>query len=102
MNCPNCGLQNAPGARFCANCGTGLDQAPPAGGQSYSNQGYTNQPYSPPGRSGFTLGGRPMTPARTIGLGCLIIVLLFFFFGLSCMRACFFPRHYYRVYQHRR
>ena len=33
---------------------------------------------------------------KNIGLGCLIVLLIFFVFGLSCTRACFRPRRYYR------
>ena len=43
--------------------------------------------------------GRNST-ARNIALGCLILVAIFLFFGLSCTRACFgFRRH---AYVHRR
>src|SRR5262245_46354432 len=28
--CPNCRAENAPGTRFCAECGVRLDQPPPA------------------------------------------------------------------------
>ncbi|MBV8551118.1 MAG: zinc-ribbon domain-containing protein [Acidobacteriaceae bacterium] len=80
MTCPNCGLQNAGNARFCANCGTPLNAGVPvdAGGR-----------VNPPGGS--------LSPAKAIGLGCLIIVVLFLLFGLSCARSCFFPRHH-RIY----
>lgn len=30
MNCPNCGAENETGARFCAECGTPLDEQPEA------------------------------------------------------------------------
>ncbi|MFL6446840.1 MAG: hypothetical protein ACJ746_04045 [Bryobacteraceae bacterium] len=33
---------------------------------------------------------------QKIGIGCLIAVVIFFVFGLSCARACFRPRRYYR------
>lgn len=35
---------------------------------------------------------------RNIGLGCLVVLLIFLFFGLSCTRACFRHRRYYRRY----
>ena len=99
MICPNCGLDNAPGARFCGNCGTTLGAAPPPPNTGYNPAGgqYTqgSQPYNMPGRGGFA--GMRMTPARAIGLGCLILVVFFFLFSSACMRACFFPhRHYVR------
>jgi hypothetical protein len=97
MICPNCGLDNPSSARFCANCGTTLGAAPPPpntgynpGGGSYA-QG--SQPYNT--QQGGVFGGTRMTPARAIGLGCLILVVIFFLFSASCMRACFFPRHHY-------
>ena len=36
-----------------------------------------------------------------VGLGCLIIVAICLLFGLSCTRACFFPRARRRVYMRR-
>lgn len=35
---------------------------------------------------------------KTIGLGCLIALVIFLFIGLSCTRACFRGRRYYRRY----
>ncbi|HZS56439.1 MAG TPA: zinc ribbon domain-containing protein [Bryobacteraceae bacterium] len=101
MICPNCGLDNQPGAKFCANCGTTLGTAPPpaappnppynAGGGAY-NQG--PGPYNMAG--GYSSGGTRMTPARAIGLGCLILVVLFFLSTLTCSRACYrLRRHTY-------
>lgn len=102
MICPNCGLDNPPNARFCGNCGTTLSgsaapppppNAPynPAGAQY--NQG--SQPYNMQG--GYNVGGTRMTPARAIGLGCLVLVILFFVLpALTCSRACFrYGRHSY-------
>jgi uncharacterized membrane protein YvbJ len=97
MNCPNCGLANADGARFCANCGTALSGSAPPPGNAYQTQSQYQNPLPPQGT------GSPMgrsSTARNIALGCLILVAIFLFFGLSCMRACFgFRRH---VYVHRR
>ena len=108
MTCPNCGLENPPGARFCANCGTTLggaappppstppnDPYNPAGSAYGQSGGYTqgsSQPYNMGG--GYAGGGTRMSPARAIGLGCLILVVLFFLFSLSCARSCFFPRRH--------
>ena len=33
---------------------------------------------------------------QKIGIGCLIVLVLFFVFGLSCTRACFRSRRTYR------
>lgn len=52
-----------------------------------------SQPYNMAGR-GYNIGGTRITPARAIGLGCLILVIFFFLFSASCMRACFFPRRH--------
>ncbi|MBV8896068.1 MAG: zinc ribbon domain-containing protein [Acidobacteriaceae bacterium] len=102
MICPNCGLNNPPNARFCANCGTTLSgSAPPPPNPGYTpqpggqyNQG-SSQPYNMSG--GYNVGGTRMSPARAIGLGCLILVLLFFVLpALTCSRACFrYGRHSY-------
>ena len=80
MNCPNCGLANEPQARFCANCGTPLT----ATGQ------LNPQPLPPVSATGNS------SPIRKVALGCLIALAIFFFFGLSCTRACFRPRRYSR------
>ncbi len=89
MNCPNCGLANPDTAKFCANCGTSF-------GNASSRPYQPAQPYSAPN---VAPGGRSMT--RNIALGCLIILAIFLFFGLSCTRACFSWRHG-RTYLHRR
>ncbi|MCU1294802.1 MAG: zinc-ribbon domain [Bryobacterales bacterium] len=96
MNCPNCGLANPDTAKFCANCGTPFTGA--AQGAPYQGQ---SQPYQAPPRPYQMEGGRRggTSLAKNIGLGCLILVLLFMFFGLSCTRACFGHR---RTYVHRR
>lgn len=108
MNCPNCGLDNPPNARFCANCGTTLGAAPPPPPAAPPNPAYdptggpynpTGQPYNPAGgqynqgsqpynmAGGY--GGTRMTPGRAIGLGCLVLVVLFFLSTVTCSRACF-------------
>jgi uncharacterized membrane protein len=33
---------------------------------------------------------------QKIGIGCLIVLVIFFVFGLSCTRACFRSRRTYR------
>ena len=78
MNCPNCGLANPDTAKFCANCGTQFGSA--------------NAP------AGTGLAGNSM--GKNIGIGCLIVLVILVFFGLSCTRACFGLRH--RSYIHRR
>ena len=93
MNCPNCGLANPDGARFCANCGTSLTGAPLPPPSAYQGQSQYQAPPPFQGRGGNT--------TRNIALGCLVLVLIFLFFGLSCTRACFGFRHN-RVYLHRR
>ncbi len=95
MHCPNCGLQNADDAKFCANCGTPV--------ASSTNTAYAQQParpYSFPNASA-SVPGTGNSLAKNIGLGCLIAVLIFLFLGLSCTRACFSSR-YRRVNVHRR
>ena len=94
MICPNCGLDNPSGARFCANCGTTLSAnagAPPPPPYTPPGAAYTQSagPYNMGG------GGMRMSPGRAIGLGCLILVVLFFLFTLSCTRSCFLPRRHY-------
>jgi hypothetical protein len=56
------------------------------------NQG--NQPYSM--SSGWNSGGQRVGFGRAVGLGCLVLVVLFFLFFFSCTRACLRPRRYYR------
>lgn len=103
MICPNCGLDNPPAARFCANCGTTLSGSapPPPPNPPYTPPGgqYSpgSQPYNMAGGGGYNVGGTRMTPGRAIGLGCLILVIVFFVLpALTCSRACFrFGRHTY-------
>jgi uncharacterized membrane protein YvbJ len=87
MTCPNCGLANPDNARFCANCGTTLAGVPP------------QQPYPPP-QNQWQM--QPMAPRNSVGkniaIGCLVAVLIVILFGLSCTRACFGRRRYYRYY----
>jgi uncharacterized membrane protein YvbJ len=85
MTCPNCGLANTAGARFCANCGTPLEGAAPP----YQGQIQYQPPGPPPARQ--SLG-------KNIAIGCLIAVLIVIVFGLSCTRACFRHRRYYYHY----
>ena len=88
MNCPNCGLANPDNARFCANCGTAFGGGP-------------SQAHTPPQSQWQSPGTMP--PARNsvgknIAIGCLVAVLIVILFGLSCTRACFGRRRYYRHY----
>lgn len=39
--------------------------------------------------------GTQRSMGQKIGLGCLLALLIFFLFGLSCTRACFRSRRYY-------
>jgi len=86
MYCPNCGTANEGAVRFCANCGTPLETA---GAEPVV------PPYAPiagpiaapPTRNGFL---------RSLGIGCLVVLVIFVFFGLSCTRACFGRRRYLR------
>ena len=78
MTCPNCGLSNAENAKFCANCGTAL----PLSGGSY--QPTTSLPYQPPATAPATSNSL----GKNIAIGCLIVVAIFIFMGLSCTRAC--------------
>ena len=88
MTCPNCGLANADNAKFCANCGTSLGSysAPPPS----PFQGQPQYQQLPPPQRG-SLG-------KNIAIGCLIAVIVVILFGLSCTRACFRHRRYYRYY----
>jgi hypothetical protein len=98
MHCPNCGLLNAGDAKFCGNCGTHFTSPvnDPAAAPPYQpiaptpapayqpiNPVYPPPPPAPTDRNTFM---------KNLGFGCLILVALFFFFGLSCARGCFFRR----------
>jgi uncharacterized membrane protein YvbJ len=89
MTCPNCGVANPDGARFCANCGTQFAAAQPPSYTPYPNQPQY-QP-APPAGGGNSIG-------KNIAIGCLIAVVIVILFGLSCTRACFRHRRYYRYY----
>lgn len=102
MTCPNCGLDNPPSARFCANCGTTLSGAappppqPPPPPQYNATYNPAPGPYSQPSQPyNVGGGGQRMTFGRAIGIGCLCIVLFFLFMMFSC-RACVRSRRYYR------
>ena len=89
MTCPNCGLENPDNAKFCSNCGTAFSGPAPQPSYQYQNPA----PYQPP---------VPPRPGRSTGqkvaIGCLIAALIVILFGLSCTRACFGRRRYYRRY----
>ncbi|MBV9082465.1 MAG: zinc ribbon domain-containing protein [Acidobacteriaceae bacterium] len=89
MHCPNCGLANPDNARFCSNCGTQFSSSSGPQQPPYQPQYQQAPPQSLP-------GGSPVM--RNIALGCLVVLLIFLLFGLSCTRACFRGRRYYRRY----
>ncbi len=83
MHCPNCGTVNEGAVRFCANCGTplaGPSVPPPI-------QPQVVPPYSsaapPQDRNSFL---------KLLGMGCVVVLAIFVFGGLGCMRACLFGR----------
>lgn len=89
MRCPNCGLDNPSNAKFCSNCGTSF-VSPPAGqqpGAYYNQTAYSQTPAS-----------QPNPVWKTVGIGCLVVALVFLALGLSCTRACF---HMHRYAHHR-
>jgi hypothetical protein len=89
MNCPNCGLTNPDNAKFCANCGMRFANLSDPHQTSYQTQSPQEWPRTAPGKNSVI---------KNIGLGCLVVLLIFLFFGLSCTRACFRHRRYYRHY----
>jgi hypothetical protein len=91
MYCPNCGTANDDGVKFCANCGTPL-----AGGAPHPPPQAPIQPEVVPP---YAAAAPPQTRdsfLKFLGMGCLILVAIFAFGGLSCARACFFGRRRYR------
>lgn len=78
MTCPNCGLSNADNVKFCGNCGTPLA----ASSNSYQT---TSLPYQPPAAPSSSSTN---SLGKNIALGCLIVLAIFIFMGLSCTRAC--------------
>jgi uncharacterized membrane protein YvbJ len=86
MTCPNCGSANQDNARFCWNCGTALAGAPAPPYQ---------QPQYPPPQYQMQPPGGQSTGSK-IALGCLIAVLVVIVFFVSCTRACFGRRRYWR------
>jgi zinc-ribbon domain len=52
--CPNCHAENAPDARFCADCGVRLDQQPPPGPRNPEEGAPQNQPTVPGAPAGKT------------------------------------------------
>ena len=100
MYCPNCGLANPDSAKFCANCGTAFDgdssqQSIPRQAQSQNAPPPAYQAprsYQFPGAS-----GRRRFVGKDLGIGCLILVLILLFFGVSCTRACFGMRRRVRM-----
>jgi uncharacterized membrane protein YvbJ len=95
ITCPNCGLANPDNAKFCGNCGTPFDNVPVSQPSSYKQQSQSQ--YQTTGAA--TPSGSNV--AKKIGLGCLIAIVIFLFFGLSCTRACLRMGHR-RVYIQRR
>jgi uncharacterized membrane protein YvbJ len=105
MNCPNCGLTNPDGAKFCANCGTSFGSAALAQPNAYQTQSQYQGSSSPYQAGGPYQSPAPMRGGSTVGkniaIGCLIALLIFLFFSLSCTRACLRMGHR-RAYIHRR
>ena len=92
MNCPNCGLANSDGAKFCANCGTSLGSAPSSGFASQQSQ--SQYQGSLPDLKDAPMRGVPRvigrsTFGRNLAIGCLLVVVIVLLMGFSCMRACF-------------
>ncbi len=95
MNCPNCGLANPDNARFCANCGTSF--ANPS--QAYNpppNQAPQAPQYQPPPQYQVPPPAGGSSIGKNIAIGCLVAVIIVFLFFVSCTRACFRHRRYYR------
>lgn len=94
MNCPNCGLPNPDNAKFCSNCGTSFGSAPSQPPPSYQSQSQYQTP-PPSSYQSPTSYPPPVAPqggnslAKNIAIGCLIVLAIFMFLGLSCTRACF-------------
>lgn len=92
MNCPSCGRESAPGAKFCENCGTPLlgEQNYQASGQQYAQaqpqygpppqygpQPYAQQPY---GQQPY---GQPMYQMAQMKNAGIAAVLAFLIAGLG-------------------
>ena len=102
MYCPNCGLANEEGAKFCANCGTTLGAGGTGGGTPVNPTPVAPSPapYQQPGPYQMQGPGGGNSVAKNIGIGCLVAILIFFFVGLSCTRACFGRRHSYLIHRY--
>jgi hypothetical protein len=89
MYCPNCGAGNEGGVRFCANCGTSLavESAPGAPTVPPPLQPEVVPSYAPP-----TVPQTRDSFLKFLGMGCLILLAIFVFGGLSCAKACLFGR----------
>ncbi len=99
MNCPSCGRESAPGAKFCENCGTPLPseqnfqatgqqyaQAPPQANVAQPQYGpppqYGPQPYGQP-QYGPQPYGQPMYPMAQMKNAGIAAVLAFLIAGLG-------------------
>jgi len=99
MNCPSCGRESAPGAKFCENCGTPLPseqnfqapgqqyaQAPPQANVAQPEYGpppqYGPQPYGQP-QYGPQPYGQPMYPMAQMKNAGIAAVLAFLIAGLG-------------------
>jgi hypothetical protein len=82
------GLTNPDNAKFCANCGTRFANLSDPHQTLYQPQSPQEWPRTAPGKNSVM---------KNVGLG-LVVLLIFLFFGLSCTRACFRHRRYYRHY----
>lgn len=100
MNCPSCGRESSPGAKFCENCGTPLPsvhnfqapdpqyaQAPPQanGAQpqygpppQYESQPYGQQPYGqqPYGQQPYGQPMYPMVQMKNAGIAAILAFLI--------------------------
>ncbi|MBV9403981.1 MAG: zinc-ribbon domain-containing protein [Acidobacteriaceae bacterium] len=101
MHCPNCGLENQPAAKFCANCGTSFANAKPSSAASQQSQSQYQAASSYPTPSAPYRASNGRSLGKNIAFGCLIAVVIFLIFSISCTRACFGWRHgRYSIHRH--
>lgn len=72
MICPNCGANNAPGAKFCVGCGANLATAPQQNAQQYHPQQYPQQPVQQyPQQPAQAAPKKPSAPAAKVDFGII-------------------------------